>query len=140
MSSAPASLYHPRPERWPQFSLRGLLIVVTLLGGALGWLGVQIKWIHDRHEALSTNCEETMDPDASLDDEAKTVAAPGPLGLFGEPGYPAIEVTFSHRRLTYELTPTEMSEVKRIERLFPEAKIVVGAWPDPMEWTAPDKE
>ena len=24
------ALYHPRPERWPQWSLRGLLIAVTL--------------------------------------------------------------------------------------------------------------
>lgn len=24
------TLYHPRPERWPQFTLRGLLIAVTL--------------------------------------------------------------------------------------------------------------
>jgi len=23
-------LYHPRPERWPQVSLRGLMIMVTL--------------------------------------------------------------------------------------------------------------
>ena len=24
------ALYHPRPERWPQFTLRGLLVTVTL--------------------------------------------------------------------------------------------------------------
>jgi hypothetical protein len=24
------TLYHPRPERWPQFSLRGLLIVAAI--------------------------------------------------------------------------------------------------------------
>jgi len=25
------TLYHPRPERWPQFTLRGLFIAVTLV-------------------------------------------------------------------------------------------------------------
>jgi len=24
------TLYHPRPERWPQFTVKGLLIAVTL--------------------------------------------------------------------------------------------------------------
>jgi hypothetical protein len=31
------TLYHPRPERWPQFTLRGLLALVTVLGCALGF-------------------------------------------------------------------------------------------------------
>ena len=39
------TLYHPRPERWPQFTLSGLFVLVTILGGGLGWLGVQMKWI-----------------------------------------------------------------------------------------------
>jgi len=26
------TLYHPRPERWPQYTLRGLLVVLTLAG------------------------------------------------------------------------------------------------------------
>ena len=30
-------LYQPRPERWPQFSLRGLLIVVSLVALSLPW-------------------------------------------------------------------------------------------------------
>ena len=35
-----------------QFSLRTFLVLLTFLGVALGWLGVQVKWIRDRHEAL----------------------------------------------------------------------------------------
>ena len=31
------ALYHPRPELWPQFSLRGLLIVVTLVALSMRW-------------------------------------------------------------------------------------------------------
>jgi hypothetical protein len=45
-------LYKPRPERWPQFTLRGLFVLVTILGVFLGWLGVQVKWIKDRREAI----------------------------------------------------------------------------------------
>jgi hypothetical protein len=29
--------YHPRPERWPQVSLRGLLVVVTLSALVMPW-------------------------------------------------------------------------------------------------------
>src|SRR5881296_2575500 len=45
------TLYHPRPERWPQVSLRTLFALVFLLAIPLGWLGVQLKWIRDRHAA-----------------------------------------------------------------------------------------
>jgi len=31
------SLYHPRPDRWPQVSLRGLLIVVALIALSMPW-------------------------------------------------------------------------------------------------------
>jgi hypothetical protein len=30
-------LYHPRPERWPQVSLRGLLVIVTLAALLTPW-------------------------------------------------------------------------------------------------------
>ena len=33
------TLYHPRPERWPQVSLKGLFVLVTMLCVFLGWLG-----------------------------------------------------------------------------------------------------
>jgi hypothetical protein len=37
-----------RLRRWFQFSLRGIFILMTLLGI---WLGVQVKWWRDRQEA-----------------------------------------------------------------------------------------
>ncbi len=46
------ALYKPRPERWPQVSLRGLFVLLTVLSVPLGWLGVQLTWIRDRHQAL----------------------------------------------------------------------------------------
>ena len=33
-----ARLYHPRPERWPQFTLRGLMIVTTLACILAAWV------------------------------------------------------------------------------------------------------
>ena len=47
-------IYLPRPEKWPQFSVRGLLIMMTLLGVGLGWLGTQLKWLRERHQAMES--------------------------------------------------------------------------------------
>jgi len=44
--------YHPRPERWPQVSLKSFFVLVTLLCVFLGWLGMQVKWIQDRNHFL----------------------------------------------------------------------------------------
>jgi hypothetical protein len=38
-------------RRWFAFSLRALFVVVTVFGC---WLGYQLNWIRERHEALST--------------------------------------------------------------------------------------
>src|SRR5258708_4764383 len=46
------ALYYPRPERWPQVSLKGFFVLVTLLCVGLGWFGVQLKWMHDREAAF----------------------------------------------------------------------------------------
>ena len=37
------------PRRWFSYSLRTLFVVVTAF---CVWLGVQVKWIRDRHEAM----------------------------------------------------------------------------------------
>ena len=43
-------LYLSRPERLPfRFSLRTFLLLLTVFGV---WLGVQVKWVRDRHDAL----------------------------------------------------------------------------------------
>jgi hypothetical protein len=73
-------LYHPRPERWPKFSLRGLFVLVTVLGTILGWLGVQVKWIQDRHAILERQ------PAAIVVITGLEAPAPGMLRLFGEQG------------------------------------------------------
>ena len=47
-------LYHPRPERWPQFSLRRLLIATTLTALLLPWAVAEYRaWIEIVHVEMS---------------------------------------------------------------------------------------
>jgi len=91
------TLYHPRPERWPQVSLRGFFMLVAL-SGVLCWLGVQVKWITNRHEALSGRL-------AMIGGKA-----PWSLRIVGEPGIEAIWYT------------GDPEEWRQLQVLFPEAK------------------
>lgn len=44
---------HDQPRRCcSRFSLRTLFLVVTIVGTLVGWFGMQLKWVHDRREAL----------------------------------------------------------------------------------------
>src|SRR5262245_9788331 len=80
--------YHPRPERWPQVSLRGLLVVVTVACVSLGWLAVQVKWIKDRHDAIYRSPKYVF---VHLDWNERGVA-PLSLRIFGERGLLRIEI------------------------------------------------
>jgi len=77
-------LYKSRPDRLltRSFSLQIMLMLVALL---CIWLGVQIKWIRDRHRAIDW-CM-THDGGISLDGSA---TAPWSIGIFGERGYRTI--------------------------------------------------
>ena len=41
-------LYHPRPERWPQFTLRGLLVTTTLASLLMPWGIAEYQTWHAR--------------------------------------------------------------------------------------------
>ena len=43
----------PQPRRWFSFSLRTLFVVVTVVGGALGWLGWNLRIVRARQEMLN---------------------------------------------------------------------------------------
>jgi pilus assembly protein TadC len=44
-------LYRPRPERWPQFRLRGLFVVVTLTALLMPWAVAEYRaW--ERRESM----------------------------------------------------------------------------------------
>ena len=111
-----------------QFRLRTMFVLVAVLGSLLGWLGVQLKWIHDRDEALSW-----MFPFRARQIAAETTGvlpplkgsiinhagskAPWSLRLFGEPGVGRLEVD---RRF---LTPNAPYSLEKLRRLFPEAEV-----------------
>jgi len=79
------------------------------------WLGVQVKWIHDRHEAL-----EWLGKDQTYSQAGKK-PAPWSLRLLGEEGVEFICIHTSGPGQTVE-------DQKRLERLFPEAAFVEASF------------
>ena len=47
-----SDLYLPRPERWPQFSLRGLLIITALAA-------ISLPWTVDEYRASQRHVQRT---------------------------------------------------------------------------------
>src|SRR6185295_8661204 len=130
------NIYAPRPTRWPQIGLKGFFTVVTLL---CVWLGVQVKWIRDRHDALKVYRDENLvaiigGPAygqrlrwATLDENPK---APWPIRILGEKGVLTIivgprdsarDMTIDEERRGFD---ERKSERERLQRLFPEAHVV----------------
>jgi len=93
------------PRRWLAFRVRTLFVVVALLSVPLAWVGYSLNWIWERHEALQRSPRTPQVPRRA------------PLGLwvFGEEGHGGI-------------VAPDVSEVKRYEQLFPEAKIYWEVW------------
>ena len=86
-------------------------MLLTLFACGLGWLGVQMKWIKDRHEFLQLGRPRGVYAGG-------TCNAPRALRVLGEPGV------------------QHLSVAKRFEasarRLFPEARVRVAAgWERP---------
>lgn len=106
-----------KPCRWFRFSLRTLLVLMTVF---CVWLGMQWNWIRDRRAYLSEHPNALRAPTSG-----DTVAsAPGLLRIFGERGATRVVVVASdyaarHRRVE------SFPEAIEARRLFPEAKIEV---------------
>ena len=97
-----------KPRRWLRFSLRTLFALLTLF--ACG-LGVQVKWIEDRHEFLLLGRSRGVYAGGTCD-------APRALRVLGDPGVQHLSVA---QRF-------EMSA----RSLFPEAKVSIAAgWERP---------
>jgi hypothetical protein len=85
-----------------RFSLRALLLLVTVFGC---WLGYQVNWIRERNDFLGRH------PLANRYVMSRTArAAPGYLWLFGEHG----------RAMLFVSHPDDAEQAKR---LFPEANV-----------------
>src|SRR4029079_3328783 len=88
-------IYEPRPRRWPQIGLKGLLALTTSFGVLLGWLNVQFNWIRDRHEMLRKydapqlvvyKSRSAFGPRLRWEGPQDIRTAPASLRIFGEPG------------------------------------------------------
>ena len=92
-------------HRWLRFSLRTLLVLVTLFGI---WLGMQVKWVKDRHRLIETKRFAGLKTGG---------ASPWSIKMLGEPGYATIVLNGMDK----SRGPLE----KEARRLFPEAKIQI---------------
>jgi len=119
-----APLYHPRPERWPQFTLKGLLVVVAVVGLSLWW-GVAMRaqsteWNEERRAALwwiQDNSGEFSTSDGG--DESW----PPPLLIRAFGGRLGVRRIVLHP----ESLGSPSYDVDDLERLFPEAEVTIGS-------------
>jgi len=142
-------LYETTPpvrRRWFRFSLRTLLVVVLLLAVPLAWMGVQLKWIRDRHAfrlkhltsiqgGINLNQERAAKLVASGFPKAagRHIAPPGMLWLFGEYAFANLDVAVSSddvRQINGDsyVIPANHAEVVAAKRLFPESEITIYWW------------
>ena len=106
MTAAVATLRLPR-RRWFRFSLRTMLVVVTVLPVPLGWAAYHLNWIRQRHAALARWDASSL----SIDRDDKI--PPWQLRLFGERGPGG-----SHLRIN--VFNVHSKEARMVLALFPE--------------------
>jgi hypothetical protein len=120
------------PRRRFYFSLRTLFVMVTILGVVLGWLGVQLKWMHDRSEALrwiadfrarqlAAESGSVLPPMKGEWVSHASVKAPWSLEILGETGVERLEV--------YQgwLNSDSRYSLNELRSLFPEAEVKASA-------------
>ncbi|MCC7085499.1 MAG: hypothetical protein IT427_10880 [Pirellulales bacterium] len=70
-------------HRWLRFSLRALLIVVTIVWLATGWVVEKLNWKKARHEVLKLGSTEPIYA-AKNEDRCNAQTSPGHWRLIGE--------------------------------------------------------
>lgn len=123
------------PRRRFRFSLRGLLVLVTTIAIAVGWIGVQLDWIRNRQAVL----RRAYGAQGVRGMNGWIAEPPWPLALFNEDGYCWILLYFPDPvRLNIAgsgpghwqqgerlLRDDERRELTRARKLFPEALVQV---------------
>jgi hypothetical protein len=107
-------------RRWLRFSVRTLLIAVTIFCVWLGWAS---RWVTQRRHAVDRSTGVFRDGDGRT---------PWSLWLLGERGAATIVVHVHGKTLQDANARAEQlaPELKRLQRLFPEAEIkTLRNWP-----------
>ena len=102
-------------RRWFRFSLRTLFVVVTVLGAGAGWVVYQLNWIRQRDAVLKREEIVFLTRLNPVPGQSWN-SPPWPLAWFGA------EAAGSPEFLLPDTTPDE--DVARIQRLFPETRVV----------------
>jgi len=93
-----------KPRRWISYSLRTVFVLLTLVGIAIGWLSIQVKWVKDRRAAIHSYSF------VRGHDGPATAKLPWQLQLCGE--VPVVRL--------YAYSDEDFAKAKR---LFPEAEV-----------------
>jgi hypothetical protein len=88
-----------------RFSIRAILVMMTLLAILCGWCGYSMNWIRQRREFIDSDL---------MNGRGDYTRAPGLLFLFGEPGYGQLHVDLEDGD----------PEIERIRAIFPEAECI----------------
>src|SRR5713101_1137558 len=96
-------------RRWFRFSLRTLFVLLTLF---CVWLGVQVKWIQDRHKALDWVEAHPVSGVYSYP-LAPFPGFPVPLRIFGQKPVEQIEIGVEK-----DEPQDNLDYIERIKRLF----------------------
>lgn len=112
-----------------RFSLRTLFVVVTMAALFLAWRAYCLDWIRQRHEWINNPAPMRL--------HAQGHFRPPPwyLLLFGEKqGWEVISMRLAPwTEPEPELTPEELVQYHRIQRLFPEA--IISTTPNAGGWS-----
>ena len=113
MQTEPPNANPPkRKRRWFQFSLRTLMIGVTLLAVACGYVGRQFEIVNERRAELNRVVNARLVGIAGNDEEG---VIPWSRRVFGDERVGSIKM----------LVGTDAAELDRLRVLFPEAKVEV---------------
>lgn len=100
-----------------RFSLRTLLIGITLSGIVMSWITYQLQWIHARHDFL-----ENHHGGRALFLCSVNQPAPWHLRIFGERG-------FGHQTIS-----VEQEYLDEAKQLFPEVQYFRALKPGEFDW------